>query len=90
MKELKCFLVGEYEYVAAYDKTNARDVLIEMCGPEWASVEDFPDDDIEEVSDKVLDTPWVDEDEDLGNEVVGTLREWLSEVTEPTWLAGTE
>jgi antitoxin component HigA of HigAB toxin-antitoxin module len=43
---------------------------------------------VEEVTDAYLDKEWGGQD--TPDEVCGTLRQWLTEATEPQWIAGTE
>jgi len=83
--ELKCYAVGDCDWVAAFDEAGARRVLEEMNGEESGAYGDW---EVELVSDEWLDKPWCDEDD--RTKIVGTLREYLAAATEPTYLAGTE
>lgn len=82
---LLAFVVGDCDWVAAADEVGARRVLEEMNGEEPGAYDDW---EVELVSDEWLDKPWCDEDD--RTKIVGTLREWLTAATEPTYLAGTE
>lgn len=80
---LKCYAVGDYDYVAANDdEAEAVRLMNEMCGEG-----SYEPDEVCEVVGSLLDTPWQDEDT---KEPVGTLRGWLAEATEPKYLCGTE
>lgn len=82
---LKCYAVGDCDFVAAYDADGAVAVLANTNGDEPINYAAW---DVEPVSEEELDKPWCDEDD--RTKIVGTLREWLAAATEPTWLAGTE
>jgi hypothetical protein len=82
---LRCYSVGDHDYVAATSEDEARRILAEMNGDDVSSYEDW---DVELTSDKTLDMQWVDEDPP--HPEVGCLRDWLAEATEPTYLNGTE
>ena len=82
---LKCYQVGDLDYVAATNEDEARKVLAEMNGDDLSIYVDW---DVELVNEAKLDKQWVDEDPPHAQ--CGCLRQWLAEVTEPTYLMGTE
>ena len=82
---LLCYQVGECDWVAAQNPEQALAVMAEISG-DWLH-ENTDDFDVNLASDSALDQQWRDEDEDL---VVGTLRQWLADATEPSYLIGTE
>jgi hypothetical protein len=85
---LKAYQVGDNDIVAAYDVAGAIKVLAEMGG---YSPDDFDEDDVELVSDMVLDnTEAYDEDEAKIVTLDKTLREELEALTEPAYLCGWE
>lgn len=80
---LKCYQVGDHDYVAASSPEEALEVLRVIdttCDPD--------DYDVELCSDAVLDARWTDEEKP--GEDAGSLREWLAEAKQPQWLNGTE
>ncbi|WP_414924180.1 hypothetical protein [Pseudomonas sp. IT-P291] len=83
---LLCYQVGDQDWVAAQNPEQALAVLAEFSG-DWLRQE-TDDFDTELASDKMLDLQWTDEDPP--HAVVGTLRQWLAEATEPCYLNGTE
>jgi len=83
--ELKCYQVGECDWVAATSEDEARCVLAEMNGDDPS---DYADWDVELTSDSMLDKQWVGEDPP--HPECGCLRQWLAEATKPTYLIGTE
>ena len=84
-KALKCYQVGDLDYVAATNEDEARKVLAEMNGDDPSSYVDW---DVDLVNEAKLDRKWVDQDPPHAE--CGCLRQWLAEVTEPTYLMGTE
>lgn len=82
-KQLRVFIVEEYDYYAASTTEEAIHLHAEMCERD---IDDVDANDCEEVTGDLLDKPWVDED----GEPLGTLREWLSQAKGPEWLTGTE
>ena len=82
---LKCYQVGDSDYVAATNEDEARKVLAEMNGDDPSSYVDW---DVELVDEAKLNKQWVDEDPLYAE--CGCLRQWLAEATEPTYLIGTE
>ncbi|MFL1493786.1 hypothetical protein [Pseudomonas antarctica] len=83
--ELLVFVVGEHDWVAAIDEAGARLVLEETNDEEPGAYSDWG---VDLVSEEQLDTPWCDEGD--RTEIIGTLREWLTTATKPTYLVGTE
>ncbi|KAA0995499.1 hypothetical protein FQ192_10700 [Pseudomonas sp. ANT_J12] len=83
--DLRCYSVGDQDWVAATSEDEARRVLAEMNGDDPAEYADW---DVELTSDKTLDMQWTDEDPPHAE--CGCLRDWLAEATEPTYLMGTE
>ncbi|MBW5415865.1 hypothetical protein [Pseudomonas sp. MAG002Y] len=79
---LKCYRLGEHDYFAAESAAQAMALMRELVG------DDDWDYEVEEVTDAYLDKEWGGED--TPDEVCGTLRQWLSDATEPQWIAGTE
>ena len=82
---LKCYQVGDLDYVAATNEDEARKVLAEMNGDDPAEDADW---DVDLVGDAKLDKQWVDEDPPHAE--CGCLRQWLAEATAPAYLIGTE
>jgi hypothetical protein len=82
---LKCYQVHDHDFYAAESAEHALQLHQRMYEgtDEEASLND-----VWEVSDSLLDTTW----SDPGNpgQTTGSLREWLSKVNEPGWIAGTE
>jgi len=60
--------------------------LAEYSG-DWLR-QDTDDFEVELASDKMLDLVWIDEDPP--HAAAGTLRQWLAEAAEPSYLNGTE
>jgi hypothetical protein len=83
---LLCYQVGEQDWVAAQNPEQALAVLAEYNG-DWLH-QDTADYEIELASDKMLDLVWTEEDPP--HAAAGTLRQWLAEATEPSYLNGTE
>lgn len=83
---LLCFKVGDQDWVAAQNPAQALAVLAEHNG-DWLH-ENSDDYDVALCSEAELDQQWQDED-DPGVSV-GSLRQWLSEATEPCYLNGVE
>ena len=83
--DLRCYSVGDQDWVAATSEDEARRVLAEMNGEDPADYEDW---DVELTSETMLDRQWTDEDPPHAE--CGCLRDWLAEATEPTYLMGTE
>lgn len=83
--DLRCYSVGDQDWVAATSEDEARRVLAEMNGDDPS---DYADWDVELTSETMLDKQWVDEDPPHAE--CGCLRQWLEEATEPTYLSGTE
>ncbi len=83
MQELKAYQVGDTDIVAAYDPAGAIKVLCDQCN---YPADEFTLDEVELVSDKLLDAPMQDEE---GNEYP-PLRVDLDAATEPTYLHGWE
>jgi len=85
MNNLKCFMVGDYDYVAAFNEQQALNIMNQICGEGSYEI-----DEVCEVADQshLMDVQWVDEDDHTVQ--VGSLRQWLSETTEPQYLVGTE
>lgn len=82
---LRCYSVGDQDWVAATREDEARTVLAEMNGDDPA---DYEDRDVELTSETMLDRQWTDEDPPHAE--CGCLRDWLAEATGPTYLMGTE
>ena len=82
---LKCYQVGDLDYVAATNEDEARKVLAEMNGEDPAEYADW---DVDLVDEAKLDKQWVDEDPP--HDECGCLRQWLAEATKPCYLVGTE
>ena len=82
---LKCYQVGDSDFVAATNEDEARKVLADMNGDDPSSYVDW---DVELVDEAKLNKQWVDEDPPYAE--CGCLRQWLAEATEPTYLIGTE
>lgn len=83
---LLCYQVGEQDWVAAQNAAQALAVYAENSG-DWLR-EDTDDLEVVLADDAMLDQEWVDEDPP--HQRAGTLREWLAEATDPTYLNGTE
>ncbi|UZE14746.1 hypothetical protein [Pseudomonas sp. B21-053] len=83
--DLRCYSVGDQDWVAATSKDEARHVLAAMNGDDPAEYADW---DVELASDKTLDMQWTDEEPPHAE--CGCLRDWLAEAIEPTYLMGTE
>jgi len=83
--DLRCYSVGDQDWVAATSEDEARRVLAEMNGDDPV---DYADWDVEQTSEAMLDRQWTDEDPPHAE--CGCLRDWLAEATEPTYLMGTE
>lgn len=83
MSNLKVFMVGEYDYVAATDRDQALKIMREVCGE--GSFDD--DEDVCECIGSILSKQWTDEDS--GAEV-GCLNDFLAEAEEPGYLVGLE
>lgn len=83
--DLRCYSVGDQDWVAATSEDEALRVLAEMNGDDPA---DYADWDVELTSETMLDRQWTDEDPPHAE--CGCLRDWLAEATEPTYLMGTE
>lgn len=83
--DLRCYSVGDQDWVAATSEDEARRVLAEMNGDDPA---DYADWDVELTSETMLDRQWTDEDPPHAE--CGCLRDWLAEATVPTYLMGTE
>ena len=82
---LKCYQVGDLDYVAATNEDEARKVLAGMNGDDPAEYADW---EVDLVGDAKLDKQWVDEDPPHAE--CGCLRQWLAEATKPCYLVGTE
>ena len=82
---LKCYQVGDLDYVAATNENEARKVLAEMNGEDPLEYAEW---DVELVDETKLDNQWVDEDPPHAE--CGCLRQWLAEAKEPIYLVGTE
>ncbi|MGH8417984.1 MAG: hypothetical protein ACRER8_11990 [Pseudomonas sp.] len=83
---LLCYQVGEQDWVAAQNPEQALAVLAEYIG-DWLH-QDTADYEVELASDQMLDLQWTDEDPP--HAAAGSLRQWLADATEPTYLNGTE
>lgn len=83
---LLCYQVGESDWVAAQNPEQALAVLAEYNG-DWLR-QDTDDYEVELASDKMLDLQWTGEDPP--HATAGSLRQWLVEATEPSYLNGTE
>lgn len=83
---LLCYKVGDQDWVAAQNPEQASAVLAEQHG-DWLH-EHTDEFQVVLCSEEELDQQWQDED-DPGVSV-GTLRQWLSEATEPCYLNGVE
>lgn len=86
-RSLFAYQVGDNDIVAAYDPAGAIQVLCEFngCG------NDFDENDVELVSDKMLDnTEAFDVDEGKAFTLEKTLRQELAELAEPAYLHGWE
>lgn len=77
--ELKAFQVGDNDIVAHYSPQEARAWLIDFAG---YAENDIELNEVEQVDDRRLDLPVVDED----GAHCGTLRAFLAEATEPELL----
>ena len=82
---LKCYQVGDVDYVAATDENEARKVLAEMNGEDPVEYADW---DVELVDEAKLDKQSVDEDPPHAE--CGCLRQWLAKANEPAYLIGAE
>ena len=82
---LKCYQVGDLDYVAATNENEARKVLAEMNGEDPSEYAEW---DVELVDDAKLDKQWVDEDPPHAE--CGCLRQWLAEASAPEYLIGAE
>lgn len=82
---LKCYQIGDLDYVAATNENEARNVLAEMNGDHPSEYAEW---DVELVDEAKLDKQWIDEDPP--HPECGCLRQWLGEATKPTYLIGTE
>jgi len=85
MSELKCFIVGDHDYVAAFDSAGAVQVLAVTEGNDPKDYSSF---EVSECDEETLGMVW--RSEEPPHAEVGTLRMWLSEASEPCWLNGTE
>lgn len=86
-RQLIAYQVGDNDIVAAYDTTGAIQVLEDFTNGGY----DFDEDDVELVSDKMLDNTEVyDQDEGKIVTLDKTLRQELAELTEPAYLHGWE
>ena len=83
--DLRCYSVGDQDWVAATSEDEARRVLAEMN--DYDPV-DYADWDVEQTSEAMLDRQWTDEVPPHAE--CGCLRDWLAEATEPTYLMGSE
>lgn len=83
--DLRCYSVGDQDWVAATGEDEARRVLAEMNADDPAEYADW---DVELTIETMLDRQWTDEDPPHAE--CGCLRDWLAEATEPTYLMGTE
>lgn len=85
MKNLKCYIVGDSDYVAALNEQQALEIMDEICGEGTYEINE-----VCEIAGQsaLMDVQWVDEDDHTIE--VGNLRKWLNEATEPKWLVGTE
>lgn len=79
---MNCYVVDDHDYYAANSAEEAKRIHMEMC-----SIDEDDVDDVCLVVGALLDTVWFDEE---SQEPAGTLAKWLSEATEPGWIAGTE
>ena len=82
---LKCYQVGDLDYVAATNENEARKVLAEMNGEDPLEYAEW---DVELVDEAKLDKQWVDEDPPHAE--CGCLRQWLAAAKVPIYLVGTE
>ena len=85
---LKAYQVGDNDIVAAYDEAGAIALLCEYSGYPG---DEFDLDDVELVSDKVLDSLEVyDQDEGKVIALDKSLRQEVSELTAPAYMYGWE
>lgn len=85
---LKAYQVGDNDIVAAYDEAGAIAVLCEYCGYPGG---EFDLEDVELVSDKVLDSlEAYDQDEGKVIALDKSLRQRVSELTAPAYMHGWE
>lgn len=80
---LSVYQVGDHDYYAANSAAEAEKLHLDAN-----ELEEEDREQAQLVSDQELDKPW--QDEDQPGVIVGTLRQWLSEATEPCWLSGTD
>ncbi|WP_069865488.1 hypothetical protein [Pseudomonas citronellolis] len=87
-KILKAYQVGDNDIVAAYDEAGAIEVMCAKCG---YVEEDFALDEVVLVRDEVLDVMQAyDQDEGKVVPLEKSLRQELSELTEPAHMVGWE
>lgn len=87
-QQLNAYQVGDNDIVAAYDPAGAAKLLCEFFD---YPLGEFTEDDVELVSDAELDnTKAFDVDENKVVTLEKTLRQELSELTEPTYMHGWE
>lgn len=79
---LRCYQVGESDWIAATSPEHALQLMRELEGEE-----EMAEYEVVLSSDETLDQGWCNADEP--EKCVGSLREWLAAATEPGWLAGT-
>jgi len=80
---LNVYQVGDHDYYAANSAAEAEQLHLDVN-----ELDEVDRESAQLVSDEVLDKPW--QEEDQPGVAAGTLREWLSEATQPCWLSGTE
>lgn len=83
VKQLSVFVVEEHDYYAACTAEEAMRLHADMSERD---IDDVDANDCEQVTGELLDKPWADED----GELLGTLRQWLTQAKGPEWLTGTE
>lgn len=83
---LQCYQVGESDWVAAQSPAQAVAVMVHYSG-DWLH-ENTDGYEAELASDSRLDEIWYEEDDPKVR--AGTLREWLAEAREPSYLNGIE
>lgn len=85
---LTAFQVGEYDVVAAYDKTGALTVLLSY---NYDAADGLTEDDVVPVDDHTLDSMIaVDEDSGSTVELAKSQRQMVAEMTEPQYMYGWE
>ena len=81
MEKLKCYQVGEFDLVVAYNEKQAFDILVDFVG---CSSEDI--DDVIECSNEFLSKPTIDEDGVVGP----SWGEIAAKIDKPEWVGGWE